>query len=64
MKRIRREKKGYEGLFRISDKKMLHYKKDFTELYTKIITDKDLYEEERLRYNKILYIFPLQQLKL
>jgi hypothetical protein len=62
--RVRREKKVKGEQFRISDKKLKCYKKDFTELYTMIITDKKLIEKERLKYNNILYAFPLQQLKL
>ena len=62
--RVRREKKGKGQQFRISDQRLQQYNRDFSEFYTMIVLDKELQEKERLKYNNILYTFPLQQLKL
>ena len=64
IRRTIKEKHGKKGQFRISDIRLRLYKQDFMLLYAKIINNKELTESERLRYNKILYIFEVQQLKL
>ena len=64
IRKIIREKKGQKGQFKISDAKLKLYKEEFMKLYEKMINKSDLTEVEKLRYNKILYIFDKQQLKL
>ncbi len=64
VRRMIREKRGKKGQFRISDIRLKMCTQDFMLLYAKIVNNKELTEDERLRYNKILNVFDVQQLKL
>jgi hypothetical protein len=64
IRRTIREKQGIKGQFRISDTKLRIYRDQFMILYAKVLNNKVLTDIERLRYEKILYVFSIQQLKL
>ena len=64
VKKILREKKGIKGQFRLSDSKLNEYKQEFLLLYARIIENCELTIAEKQKYNSILFIFDIRQLKL
>lgn len=64
VKKIIKEKKGIKGQFRLSDSKLNEFKQEFLLLYAHIIENCELSNEEKQKYNSILFIFDIRQLKL